>query len=187
MIAAIEGSAVRQRGRRGIRSCGGVTLAGGPCTHPAGWQTAHPGEGRCREHDQIQEDLRQSYKKQVVETLRSGRVSLRQASAAIGVQRKQIWRWRQSDAAFNEAVIQARCEARSRRDQMNVALVKESWVQRLKSGDHSPAEIIFFLKTRDPRRWNDRRVIQHAGAVTLDQVVRDVANDRPQDQTGSGA
>lgn len=33
-----------------VEYCGARTRAGSPCRRPAGWGTAHPGEGRCKLH-----------------------------------------------------------------------------------------------------------------------------------------
>lgn len=176
-------SAKARKGRRGrIPTCGelgGVTLAGARCTHPAGWQTTHPGKDRCREHDTVQDARMQALKKGFIERLEEA--SYQQACKVVDRDPATIWRWRKADPAFEAAVAQAR----RMRDEIDVALVEESLVKRLKSGDHSAAEIIFYLKNRDPARWNDRRIVQHASSVAVEEMLRQLAEDDNDDSTGA--
>lgn len=136
---------------------GGLGLQDGPCTRDAGWGTDHRGQGRCRDHDEAAEAARQALKSRFVEEFRTGRVSRQKAAEMIGVGATQVWRWRQADPAFEEAVKEAEQES----DRHRVGMVEDSMFARIVAGKASPAETIFFLKNRAPDRWRDR--VEHVG------------------------
>jgi hypothetical protein len=158
------------------RTCGdlgGTGLTGAPCTHLAGWGTEHRGEGRCAEHDEDQAATLQAHKKKYVELLASGDVSLMEACESIGRNPSTIWRWRQADSGFDAEVT----TAQTQHDKIRVKHVEDSLYLRCRLGLAKAAEVIFFLKNRDPERWKDRQIRTLEGAVGIEQTIREIAAD----------
>lgn len=50
MEKRMPGKPARQKVSATCPKCGAKTRGGKPCSHPAGWRTAHPGQGRCYLH-----------------------------------------------------------------------------------------------------------------------------------------
>lgn len=60
-------------------------------------------------------------------------------------------------------------EAKEHGDWAQYGEVVDNWVERLKSGEHSASEIIFYLKNKsrilEGEDWRDRTEVEHSGEI----------------------
>lgn len=95
--------------------------------------------------------MKKSQKKiaDVLDLLRNGQ-SMISTAKAVGVDVTTLYLWMEKDPEF-EAQVNAIRDARH-------VIVEETLYGRILSGKSSPAEIIFYLKNRAPKRWKDKQV-----------------------------
>ena len=103
--------------------------------------------------------MMKTLKKGFVEAVSKGTNSLTDAAKAVSRELITIWRWRQADKTFDEAVREAQHTA----DSVRIGLVEDSLYERLVTGKASPAECIFFLCNRAPARWRHVQRLEHNG------------------------
>jgi hypothetical protein len=135
------------------RSCGdygGMTIAGTPCKHPAGYQNPDPTDPCCKVHGR-QAQLEMATKKaQILELLpESGNIT--QVASNVGAHVRTIFEWRRLDGEFRvqfDVIMESRDKGRA-------MVVEDKVFDRILNDRASPAETIFFLKNRDPDRWKD--------------------------------
>lgn len=81
--------------------------------------------------------------------LRQGQ-SMIATAKAIGIDPCTLYEWMKKDPDF-EAQVDAIRDSRH-------IMVEETLYGRILSGKCSPAEIIFYLKNRAPKRWKDKQI-----------------------------
>ena len=136
---------------------GGRTAEDEPCQHEAGWGL-FPGAERCAEHDEGAVATLHGYKRAVLLSLEDPLKNLAGACLAVGVAPSTVWRWRQADPAFDEAVV----ETTASRDALRVHLADDAVFGRILSGKAHAGTEIFWLKNKAPQQFRDR--IEHTGA-----------------------
>jgi len=93
---------------------------------------------------------RETAKAKFLEALRGDKpLAMDRAARRAGVNRVTVWRLRQDDPDFDQAVR----EAQDHQDSLRVQVVEDCLFDRLAKGTASPAETIFFLCNRAPARW----------------------------------
>lgn len=116
---------------------GGLTTAGTPCTKQAGSGTEELGTGRCSYH--LPSTL-QAEKEELLEAIRGG-TPYGDACELIGKDGSTVWRWRQADPAFSEA-LNAAMEGS---DIEQMRRVEASLFQRILHGSAGQTLTIFWL------------------------------------------
>ena len=137
---------------------GGVGRSGKPC----GRAVKH--KGKCKAHNTDAVDALVALKEAFLEHFGTGIVSLREAAELAGSSAPTVWRMRQDDPAFDDAIGVTQLEV----DRLRVAMVEDSLFKRVYEGACSAAEMIFFLVNRAPRRW---RSVQHVQSSTFNVDV----------------
>ncbi len=136
---------------------GGLSANGEAC----GRKVGEP--GKCKAHsDEAVDDMAAS-KVAFLKLFAEGSNAIRSAAAQVGVGVVTVWRWRQQDPEFNDAMTVAQTDA----DAVRVALAEDSLFKRIIDGTASAAETIFFLKNRAPNRWRDMQRVQYTGEVEV--------------------
>lgn len=125
--------------------CGEPTRRGTPCQLPADTCPHHDGSGLSHQ------------KKRAAELLATGNYTRKEVAAQCGVHRRTLRRWEKQHEELQEAA--------RRGDEAQYEEVVTSWIERLKEGDHSGAEMIFYLKNKRPDLWHDRKHLEHSGEV----------------------
>jgi hypothetical protein len=92
---------------------------------------------------------RETVKVRFLEIYQSEPLTMAAAAQQAGADRATIWRWRQSDAAFERAVR----KAQEHQDGLRVRAVEDSLFERLTTGKATGLELVFFLCNRAPDRW----------------------------------
>lgn len=164
--------------------CGSTdTTTGEPCGFPS--------DGNCPHHSQGLQGPQQ----RAARLLRSGDYTRKEVAQQCGVDQSTLWRWRQKHPELEEAAKEG--------DRTQYVEVVDSWIERLKSGDHSAAEIIFYLKNKsrvlEGESWRDTKEHKHSGSIEgggdvniylpsndRDQLPRPVAR-RMEAASGNGA
>jgi transposase-like protein len=124
--------------------CGSTeTVSGDPCR----WKPAES----CPYH----ESGLSAPKTRAAELLRSGEYARYEVAKQCGVEPRTLRRWVNQHPQLSDAAEAG--------DEAQYQEVERSWIERLKEGDHSGAEMIFYLKNRRPERWRDRKSIEHSG------------------------
>lgn len=151
---------VRKKAPR-VRRCGefgGVGRGGNPCG-----RTVKHG-GKCKAHNTDAVDALVALKEAFLEHFGTGVTSLREAAELAGSSAPTVWRMRQDDPAFDDAIRATQLEV----DRLRVAMVEDSLFKRVYEGACSAAEMIFFLVNRSPKRW---RSVQHVQSSTFNVDV----------------
>ena len=144
------------------RTCGefgGQNAKGEPCRQHPGAGTDHKGKGRCHRHTDEALATMQAQKTRVLEILADQFGSLTKAAHELDVDAVTLWRWRQTDEAFDRAVNEAVEDAEPRRVQM----VEDALYVRCLKGKASAAEVIFYLINRGGGRWKHVQRYEHTG------------------------
>lgn len=152
--------------KRQVPTCGdsgGLSLKGLPCKHRARFDGRN---GRCRKHGEVSDAIMQGLKKVFIQRLEE--TSFQQACKAVDRDPATVWRWRQADAEFDAAITQAR----RMRDELDVAEVEQTLLQRCIAGTASAAETIFLLVNRSGGRWRHIQRIEHVGDCSRPDQVR---------------
>lgn len=140
---------------RTAKTCGhygGVTASGKPCRRKVI-------DGRCSLHSEVASATLQRLKKRALERLESGTASLADASSEIGVDPATVWRWRQSDAEFDQGVR----EAISLSDRVRTTIIEDGLFEKLAAGRGGAAEYYLWLTNRDPERWKHQNRLEVSG------------------------
>lgn len=193
--------------RKGIKTCGdfgGQTRRGKDCAREAGWGTDHKGRGRCKVHEASAREMLKARKERFIEVFVRGTATQRLAAACVdgyevvnrqqedgsvrqmivptgeGVSTVTVWRWRQDDSDFDEAVSEAQYVA----DSIRLAMAEDSVWSRIWSGD-APGGLTEFMMVNASRRLGDNRYLHKfhikgdvsvAHQVPL-QALRDLQED----------
>lgn len=93
--------------------------------------------------------------------LASGNYKRTEVAKACGVTARTLRRWRGKHPELEEAAKEG--------DRAQYVEVVDSWIERLKAGEHSASEIIFYLKNKSRilpgEDWRDTREVEHSGEV----------------------
>jgi Helix-turn-helix of insertion element transposase len=123
---------------------GGAASDGTPCRKRVK-------DSRCPAHTTAADATLQANKRRAVELLRAGHF-LTEVATSLEVDPATLWRWRQADPEFDDAVA-ALADAN---DAARTQQVEETMFARIVAGTASAAETIFWLKNRAPGRWKDK-------------------------------
>ncbi len=117
-------------------------------------------KGKCPLHDDAAELELAEKKVAFLEEYRTGICSLKTAAKKAGASKVTVWRWRQEDQLFDDALgaIQENI------DEIRLTLVEDSLVTRCLRKDAPAALVIFYLVNRGKGRW---RHIQHIQQQTV--------------------
>ena len=132
-----------------------------PCKRAAGWGTDHRGAGECKDHNPEKSAILAPLKKRVLELVGQGTYSLKAVADDIGVHPSTVFRWRQDDDEFHQAMSKKTAAS----DNLRCQAVEDQLFYRLMKGEASPVEMIFFLCNRQPGRWKHVQRVEHTGAA----------------------
>ena len=123
---------------------------------------------------------RETVKAKFLEAYRGDRpLTMEVAARHAAVNRVTVWRLRQGDPDFNQAV----CKAQDLQDSLRLQTVEDCLFNRLSDGTASPAEVIFFLCNRAPDHWRHvatikaeaiENILHLCGPLTHGDFVREV-------------
>lgn len=144
--------------------CGAVIGENGTsraCSRAAGWGTDHKGEGRCKDHDDAALAKMQTIKNDIVRSYATGEYALRKLCLEHGYDQATIWRWRQSDEAFDRAMIEAQASA----DAIRLSMVEDATFRKLidPATPLNAGITAYWLGNRSKGRWRDVRSVVHEG------------------------
>jgi hypothetical protein len=129
---------------------GGVTHTGKLCTRPTGWGNDDPTDPCCHAHGRVAMLELGTKKAQALQLIGEAN-KIREVADKLGVHVRTIYEWREADPEFREEFNRLQ----KGRDRGRAAEVEDHVFDRILGDKASPAEIIFFLKNRDPDRWRD--------------------------------
>lgn len=148
-------------------TCDFQFAAGDRCGKSAGWGTEHVGEGYCKYHDGHLDAENDEAKIKYLEAYPIFMVRGAAATEA-GVALSTIWRWRQRDSAFDRMCR----DIEEVYEPMAVAEVEDNLFFRVKTGEASAAETIFWLCNRASARWRDVKHIEQTVKSDLLETLR---------------
>ena len=116
-------------------------------------------DGKCPSHDD--EAAADVARKKVVflEVYSTGICSLKGAAEKAGASAVTVWRWREEDKPFDEALSALQANIDDIRNQ----LVEDSLVARCLKDSCPPALVIFYLVNRSRGRWRHVQRHEHTG------------------------
>lgn len=121
---------------------GGENWRGEPCEYMAGWGTEHMGKGRCVFHDDGSHDAEvQLIKDTFVYLIADPLYTTDQAANMAGRDYSTIFRWRQADPEFDEAVKKAMAQAKRGRNPLAV----DTLYRRIVEERATATEVVFYL------------------------------------------
>ena len=138
-----------------MKTCGdfgGVGRSGSPCGRRVK-------EGMCASHNKAGAAEAAARKVAFFEEYSTGLVSLKAAAEKAGAAAVTVWRWRQEDPAFNEALSALQANI----DDIRLTMVEDSLVARCLKPDAPPALVIFYLVNRSGGRWRHIQRHEHTG------------------------
>lgn len=129
---------------------GGRTAADQPCPRRAGWGVKGRKTGPCRDHGPAADARLQASKAAFLEIYGTGLVSMRDAAReAAGVDPATIWRWRQEDAEFDQAVWTLQDAV----DELRGMMVEDAAFTQIVAGQASASLVLAWLVNRRGTRW----------------------------------
>lgn len=133
-----------------MQRCGSTdTTSGDPCGFPSADNCPHHSQGL------------QGQQARAAELLKSGKYTRKEVAKQVGVDQSTLWRWRQKYPELEEAAKEG--------DRTQYVEVVDAWIERLKAGEHSASEIIFYLKNKsrilEGEDWRDTREVEHSGEI----------------------
>lgn len=110
--------------------------------------------------------------------LRSGDYKRAEIAKAVGVTARTLRNWKSQHSELEEAAKEG--------DRAQYVEVVDAWIERLKSGEHSASEIIFYLKNKSRilpgEDWRDTREVEHSGEVDTGGETHIYLPDNDRDQ-----